>query len=283
MTVLLQEMTWPEVKAAVDRNAALVLPAGATEQHGPHLPLGTDTFLPVELLRRAAERIDLLIAPPLHYGYKSRPLSGGGQGFVGTTSLRGKTLIDVTRDVVAEYLRHGFRRILVVNWHMESSSFLYEGADLAVREAGLTAAVAADAAAGPTGIAVPPTAGSAPAAGAQVFVVEDAWPVFTADELDLLFPNGFPGWDSEHAAVVETSLMMTLLPGLVRRELIADDHSPEHPRYDILPPPARILTQTGVLAKASDASDEKGRFLVRRMTDYLVDLFAGEFPDLVRG
>ena len=140
MTVLLQEMTWPEVKAAVDRNAALVLPAGATEQHGPHLPLGTDTFLPVELLKRAAERIDLLIAPPLHYGYKSRPLSGGGQGFVGTTSLRGKTLIDVTRDVVAEYLRHGFRRILVVNWHMESSSFLYEGADLAVREAGLGSA-----------------------------------------------------------------------------------------------------------------------------------------------
>ena len=78
--MLLHEMTWPEVKAAVERNAALVLPAGATEQHGPHLPVGTDTLLPVELLLRAAERIDLLIAPPLHHGYKSRPLSGGGQG-----------------------------------------------------------------------------------------------------------------------------------------------------------------------------------------------------------
>ena len=78
-------------------------------------------------------------------------------------------------------------------------------------------------------------------------------------------------------------MMMALLPDLVRRERIADDHSPEHPRYDILPPPARILTQTGVLARATDASDEKGRFLVERMTDYLVDVFAGEFPDLVRG
>lgn len=265
MTIMLAELTWPEVQEAVQRNTALVLPAGATEQHGPHLPLGTDTFLPVELLKRVAQRIDLLIAPPLHYGYKSRPLSGGGQGFVGTTSLRGHTLIDVTRDVVAEYLRHGFRRILIVNWHMESSSFLFEGADLAVREAGLTAGAA-----------------DGDADGAQVFVIEDAWPVFTPQELELLFPAGFPGWDSEHAAVVETSLMMVLLPQLVRRDRIVDDRSPEHPRYDILPPPARILTRTGVLAKATDASDEKGRFLVQRMTDYLVDLFANEFPDLVR-
>lgn len=281
--MLLDEMTWPEVKAAVERNAALVLPAGATEQHGPHLPLGTDTLLPVELLKRASERVDLLIAPPLHYGYKSRPLSGGGQGFVGTTSLRGKTLIDVTRDVVAEYLRHGFRRILIVNWHMESSSFLYEGADLAVREAGLTTARAL----GPRvesgqKTATPAEDGGA-AADARVFVVEDAWPVFTAEEIDLLFPDGFPGWDSEHAAVVETSLMMALLPHLVRRELIVDDRSPEHPRYEILPTPARLLTETGVLAKASDASDEKGRFLARRMTDYLVEMLAAEFPDLVRG
>jgi len=300
MTVLLQEMTWPEVKAAVDRNAALVLPAGATEQHGPHLPIGTDTFLPVELLKRAAERIDLLIAPPLHYGYKSRPLSGGGQGFVGTTSLRGKTLIDVTRDVVSEYLRHGFRRILIVNWHMESSSFLYERADLAVREAGLggaatagdgsaTASTGGGSATGAGSSAAPESRPASPvypgraAADAQVFVVEDAWPVFTPDELDLLFPDGFPGWDSEHAAVVETSLMMVLMPGLVRRDRIADDRSPEHPRYDIVPPPARILSQSGVLAKATDASDEKGHFLAKRMTDYLVEVFSAEFPDLVRG
>lgn len=272
--------------------------AGATEQHGPHLPLGTDTFLPVELLKRVAERIDLLIAPPLHYGYKSRPLSGGGQGFVGTTSLRGTTLIDVTRDVVGEYLRHGFRRVLIVNWHMESSSFLYEGADLAVREAGLRAGVPG-APAGATCGGSSAGAGSSPAGlegttsgpavvpgrvgpDAQVFVIEDAWPVFTDEELELLFPDAFPGWDSEHAAVVETSLMMVLLPHLVWRELIADDRSPEHPRYDILPPP-RLLTQTGVLAKATDASEEKGRFLVRRMTDHLVELFAAESPDLLRG
>ncbi len=297
--MLLQEMTWPEVRAAVERNAALVLPAGATEQHGPHLPLGTDTFLPVELLKRVGERIDLLIAPPLHYGYKSRPLSGGGQGFIGTTSLRGKTLIDVTRDVVGEYLRHSFRRILIVNWHMESSSFLFEGADLAVREAGLGAGApvspvgaaggraSAGAGGSPAGLEGD-TPGPAVVPGrvspdAQVFVIEDAWPVFTDEELELLFPGGFPGWDSEHAAVVETSLMMVLLPHLVRRELIADDRSPEHPRYDILPPPPRLLTQTGVLAKATDASEEKGRFLVRRMTDYLVELFAAEFPDLLRG
>jgi creatinine amidohydrolase len=252
MGAMMQEMTWYEVAAAAERGAVLVLPAGAIEQHGPHLPLGTDAYLPVEISRRAAERIDCVIAPSLHYGYKSRPLSGGGQGFAGTTSLRGKTYIDVTRDVVAEFLRHGFRNLAIVNWHMENSAFLYEGADLAMNEA--------------------------PDCGAQILVITDAWPQFTEQEMAFLFPEGFSGWDVEHAAVVETSMMMALFPELVRREAIIDDASAEHPPYDILPIPARIVSKSGVLSRATQASDEKGEFLVGRMVDHLVDVLGKEFP-----
>jgi creatinine amidohydrolase len=258
MSVLMQEMTWPEVKAAVDRDAVLILPAGAVEQHGPHLPLGTDTYLPLAVVERAAERIDCVIAPPLHYGYKSRPLSGGGQGFVGTTSLRGHTCIDITRDVVAEFLRHGFKRLAIVNWHMESSSFLYEGVDLAVREL--------------------------PDCDAQILVITDAWPQFTDDEMDLLFPAGsFDGWDVEHASVVESSMMMVLFPDLVHMERALDDGPAEHPPYEIVPPPRRILTDSGVLSRATAATAEKGDFLVTRMVDHMVAMLRKEFPDLYKG
>jgi creatinine amidohydrolase len=256
MGVLMQEMTWYEVEAAVERGAVLVLPAGAIEQHGPHLPLGTDAYLPVEIARRAAEHIDCVIAPPLHYGYKSRPLSGGGQGFVGTTSLRGKTYVDVTRDVVSEFLRHGFKRLAIVNWHMENSAFLYEGADLAMEET--------------------------PHSGAQILVITDAWPQFTSPEMAFLFPEGFSGWDVEHASVVETSMMMALFPELVRREAIVDDASQEHPPYDILPIPARIVSRSGVLSKATQASDEKGEFLVGRMVEHLIGVLRKEFPSTYR-
>lgn len=250
--MLLEELTMPEFEAMMATTHSVFVPVGSVEQHGPHLPLGTDAYLPQEIARRAAEHIDCVIAPPLHYGYKSRPLSGGGQGFVGTTSLRGKTYVDVTRDVVSEFVRHGFTRLAIVNWHMENSAFLYEGADLAMKEA--------------------------PRSGAQILVITDAWPQFSKQEMAFLFPEGFSGWDVEHASVVETSMMMALFPELVRRDEIIDDASEEHPPYDILPIPPRIVSRSGVLSRATQASDAKGEFLVGRMVEHLIGVLRKEFP-----
>src|SRR3712207_253391 len=130
-TRILAEMTWPEVEAAIDRGAGVFLPVGSTEQHGYHLPLATDVILPTELALAAAEPLDFLVAPPVSYGYRSRPLSGGGQGFVGTTSLQAQTLMSLVEDVLDELIRQGFERIAVVNWHFENQNFVYEAAYLA--------------------------------------------------------------------------------------------------------------------------------------------------------
>src|SRR5215213_6569194 len=131
-TRLLADMTWQEVEAAIEREAGVVLPVGSTEQHGYHLPLSTDAVLPTELALTVAEPLDLLVAPAVSYGYRSRPLSGGGQGFVGTTSLRATTLMALVEDVVRELIRQGFGRIVVLNWHMENQNFVYEAAYLAL-------------------------------------------------------------------------------------------------------------------------------------------------------
>ena len=121
-------MTWKEVAAAVEREAAILLMVAATEQHGPHLPLGTDALLGHELALAAAVDLDIVVAPTLAYGYRSRPHSGGGQRFPGTTSLRATTLISVLTDVLKEFLRHGFKKIALVASHMENEHLIYEAA-----------------------------------------------------------------------------------------------------------------------------------------------------------
>ncbi|HWI75341.1 MAG TPA: creatininase [Baekduia sp.] len=246
------EMTWPEVAAAARAGATAVWSVGSTEQHGPHLPLSVDHVIPYELTKRIAQRLHVVIPPPQPFGFRSRPLSGGGQSFPGTTSLRAETLIAVVRDVVGELARSGFTRIAIVNWHGENVNLLYEGVELA-REAGLLG-------------------------DARVQLIERVFNAFTEAETAFLFDDaqdGFPGWAAEHAAIMETSLMLALRPDLVRRDLIADDRSALRPFYDVIPTPPEHVAPSGVLAEASKASLEKGErlaaMIVERLTAALVE------------
>ena len=94
----------------------------------------------------------------------------------------------------------------------------------------------------------------------------------TADEMAFLFADareGFPGWPAEHAAIMETSLVMALRPELVRTEKIADDRSAERPFYEVIPTPPEHVAPSGVLAEASKASPEKGERLVSLIVDRL--------------
>lgn len=249
---LMAEMTWPEVEAAAGRGAVALWSVGATEQHGPHLPLSVDTLIPHELSLRLAEQLDLAIAPPQVFGSRSRPLSGGGQGFPGTTSLRAETLIAVVADVVGELARSGFRRIAVVNWHGENVNLLWAGVDRA-RDRGELGT-------------------------AKVMLVERVFNAFTEAEMSFLFVDsreGFPGWPAEHAAIMETSLVMALRPELVRTDLIADDRSAERPFYEVIPTPPEHVAASGVLAEASKASPEKGE----RLAGLIIDRLAAALRD----
>ncbi len=247
----MEEMTWKEVELAVSEGHVPIWLIGSTEQHGPHLPLATDTLLPLEVIKRAAQEVKIVIPPPLPFGFKSKALSGGGQGFPGTTSLDGETLIHVVRDVVSELARHGFRQIVVFGWHMESTNFVWEGIDQARKRGSLD--------------------------GATVMSVDSIFNAFTQDELSWLFQEGFPGWDVEHAAIVETSLMLDARPELVRTDLIADDQSEEHPWYDILPEPPSHIPRSGVLSLATQGSREKGERVNKMLVKALVKALRKEF------
>ena len=112
--ILFGEMTSPDVAklARGRRRPVVILPMGATEAHGSHLPVWTDSITPYELARRVSARTDALVLPPLNYGfcYTLRP-------WAGTLSLKSQTFSAVIRDITSELVRNGFDRILFMNGH----------------------------------------------------------------------------------------------------------------------------------------------------------------------
>lgn len=113
--VLLSELTWPEVRALLDGGEVdtAVIAVGATEQHGYHLPLGTDALLAQAIGERLAARLGrALLAPPVGVGRSDHHMA-----FPGTITLRQDTLARLVGDYVASLARHGFRNVVLVPTH----------------------------------------------------------------------------------------------------------------------------------------------------------------------
>jgi creatinine amidohydrolase len=108
----LLQLTAPEVAEILARSRTGVLPTGSTEQHGPHLPMGTDSYAALAIARAVAEELDALVLPSTPLG-----VTPFHQGIPGTITLRPETYVAMLTDVVRSLARHGLRRLLVVNWH----------------------------------------------------------------------------------------------------------------------------------------------------------------------
>jgi creatinine amidohydrolase len=109
----LVEMTSPGLEAV--RDPIALWPVGAVEPHGPHAPLGTDTFISVGMCERAAARLDnAVVLPPLPFG-----VTRYGAGFAGAIGVRESTLQAIVLDVAEAVADSGFRRLVIVNNHFE--------------------------------------------------------------------------------------------------------------------------------------------------------------------
>ena len=187
--MLAAHMTWEEYRDVITKNL-VILPVGSLEQHGPHLPLNVDVVIPSSLAKMVAEKTDAIVLPTIAYGYKSHPTSGGGQLFPGTTSLNGTTLINLMLDILRETYRHGGRDFLMLNGHYENIAFVNEAVEIFAHEVD------------------------------DAKVVTLCWWDLVSEELvDEIFAEaGFPGWDTDHADITETSLMQYFAPDLVRED-----------------------------------------------------------------
>lgn len=106
----LHELRWPEIAAYLEREDMVLVPIGATEQHGRHLPLLVDTGWAIAASEGAARKSGVLAAPPLHFGWSPHHM-----GYPGTITLQADTLRRVAIDVAESLITHGFRRIVFVN------------------------------------------------------------------------------------------------------------------------------------------------------------------------
>lgn len=240
--VLMAEMTWPEFAERV-ANDVVILPVGSTEQHGHHLPLGTDVMQVEYAAAQVAEKLGAIVAPVINYGYRSAPKSGGGEIFPGTISLSGTTLIGLVRDILKAFIRNGAKKIVVMDGHYENNMFLHEGIHLALEESGAS----------------------------DVRLIKILWAeAMTQETLDRAFPDGFPGWALEHAAHLETSAILAIRPELVRSDQMRPDGAENLPIYDIYPQPNDLVPATGVLADPSRATAETGEMIFESAISQLV-------------
>jgi creatinine amidohydrolase len=243
-------LSWSEV-AELDRDRTVaVVPTAAVEQHGPHLPLDTDTYLCTRVVEEAADRAQrggpVLVVPTLAFGSSDHHMA-----FAGTLSLTAGTFLAVMADLCGNLAQHGFRRLLVVNGHGGNSALVREAVQQLANRTPVLAAAA------------------------------DYWTL--ADDTTSKVRDSPPG-GMAHACEFETSLMLHLRPESVRRELVRRE-IPE-PRFaserlDLMSS-ARVtagwrtdeLSSSGVLGAPDLASAEKGEQLFEACVEGLSQLIA---------
>lgn len=251
---VISEMNWVECNnRIVAENAAVLLPIGSLEQHGPHSPTGSDEILTKLIAEEVARRANAVVAPSINYGVRSQPRTGGGNHFPGTISLRGDTLVCLVRDIIYGFVQKGAKRLMVLDTHYENEFFVIEGIEEAMRELH--------------------------AEGREDFKVVKIryFELLSNDVLNKIFPEGFLGWALEHAAVMTTSLHLYLTPKLADMSK-APTHAPiDYPPYDIFPLDPERGTKTGCLSSPAKATAEKGKIVFETVVKGLSDVLQREF------
>jgi creatinine amidohydrolase len=230
--VILEQITMEEFAAGLGKTQTVIVPCGAVEEHGPHLPLATDTIHVYEVCREASRRIPVFVAPPLAYG-----VVRSTRNHPGTIGIRAATLRTLAADLVADLHRQGLRRFLIISGHASS---LQVGALVEVGEELLERYPDIE-------ITVLSILDLAPAAWQEVI----------------------SGQDDSHAGEVETSVMLHLRPQWVGKERPRE--WPRFPKHRLVRDKLRYWPG-GVWGDAGQASEEKGRKLFALSVEALVSL-----------
>ena len=250
MYKLLTECISNEVAEMDKRNTIVVLPVAAHEQHGSHLPIGTDALILEGVLaafrRQAPADMDILVLPTVAVGKSNEHM-----GFCGTLAYSMNTMIGIIRDTAGSITAHGFEKMVLFNSHGGNTDVLNACARDLRDDFGL-----------------------------RPFVIDWWFTDFWADILKEIQESPRDG--VFHACELETSIVMALRPELVDESRLVATFPPEQMRrnkYVTVFGPVNMgwittdITGTGVVGDATKATAEKGE----RMLDFagrkLVDVF----------
>ncbi len=246
-----EKLTWPEINDAVDGDQVCIVPCGAVEQHGHHLPLDVDLVCPTGIAHGAGQQIPdkMLVLPIVAYGY-----TGHVMDFPGTINNDFEHFMHHVLDITKSLAYHGFKKIVLLNGHGSNMPNL----DLVARRTNLETDAEC--------------------------VVAAWWNLLTVDKEFL--PNWreskFPG-GCAHAGELETSLYLYLDGDDVRKDKIEsgvisfnEEDSPFHWVDLFAQGPATVISwtssysETGVLGDAELATQEKGRQVYEEAVKQLV-------------
>ena len=226
-----------EVAVAVQDFPVAVLPLGATEQHGPHMPLGVDIFLAEGISRRVCENTGALLLPAIPFGY-----SWVWRNIPGTVSLSERHVEEVIKDVAHSVSRYGIKLLVVINGHdANNSAMKYATRDL-IDE-----------------IEMP--------------VIYLFYPSLESIMKEYCES---PSWHGMvHACEFETSLMLALKPELVDMGKAVREYPEKPSLYGKSTISLTDLSKSGVYGDATLALKEKGEkmldIFVKTMTDNVFD------------
>jgi creatinine amidohydrolase len=229
-SLVLDEMTWVDVAAHLARDARLIIPIGALEQHGPNLPLGANTLIAARIAARLSAIWGVLRAPTVNYGVN---FDGGqvrpGRAWSGTASLRRKTMHRALNELLDSWESNGIAEFILITAH-RYGPHVDALTTLMTRSA-------------------------------RVRVVS-VWDVDIADLLDTRS-------DPDHTGEPETSVMLHLCPERVSRVRPPVELPGSSPDTDASPPDLPKQDIPGAAAVLERASAETGRLIVDRMLEVI--------------
>lgn len=238
-SVLLEEMAWPEVEAALaDGRRTVIVAVGSIEQHGPHLPLNMDTLDGDELSRRIARELgDALAAPTIRPG-----CSGHHMGFPGTITIPPETLMDVVRSYCRSLDEHGFEHVVLVPTHGGNFGPVTTVAPDIAREVDATVIPLAD-------------------LGEHMQLLDEG-----LDRAGIEYDQ-----DVIHAGAVETAIVLAVDDGLVRTEHLERGFEGEISTARLLSDGFRAVTENGVLGDPTRATADAGEIIIETVVNAYVD------------
>ncbi|MDD5502547.1 MAG: creatininase family protein [Candidatus Thermoplasmatota archaeon] len=238
--MFLDEIDSKSFAKMIGKNPVVILPIGATEAHGAHLPLGTDCIQPEYVAEKLAEvsKLPILIAPPLRYGECSST-----RNFPGTISLSFDSLRSVIFDIISEFCRNGIKRVVVLSGHAGSAHMT--ALRLAAKEA------------------------ATKNKKLKIMVLSDYDLAY-----ELLDKQDIPK-DDGHGGMIETSRILAIAPELAKKPE-KPEFKREIPRFAVVADPENYWD--GIRGYPGKASAEKGKevneYIVKRLAEVVGDYFS---------
>jgi creatinine amidohydrolase len=229
--VLLEQLAWPDAQRTLDD--VLLLPVGATEQHGPHLPLNTDTLIAAAVCHSASAQTGAPVLPALSYTVSI----GHTEKWPGTFAIMHETLMKTVLEIVRWAVASGWKRLLIVNSHFGNDAPLRCVVDRLRFDF----------------------------VGKLLIAVRNTWAL--TQNIAAKFTRDAADW---HANEAETSLLLHIAPQLVRTDRIADD--PDRTAGCVFPHMVAHTSANGVTGRPSEATATRGASLLREITDALAAL-----------